>query len=87
MSSPVLLAADQRPCFRYIESTRKPSTILIRNCKYLAIRIRYIAIFYGYTVQNVLDLIENPEDRFSSDQHIRTQNPEFLIIAFLKVTN
>ena len=45
-------AADQRLCF--------PFTFYIRNFKPLA-------IFYGCTARFVLDLVGNPEDRFSHD--------------------
>ena len=51
--------ADQHLCFR----TRivNPSSILIRNCKPLA-------IFCGCTARFVSDLVGNPEDRFSHNE-------------------
>ena len=54
-------AADQRLCFRYIDST-------IRNFKHLAIICVCTACF-------VSDLVGNPEDRFSRDvAHIGPNN-------------
>ena len=52
--------ADQRLCFRYIDSTFHILS-KIRNFKPLA-------IFSGSTARFVSDLVENPEDRFSHDQ-------------------
>ena len=46
--------ADQRLCFRYTDTT-------IRNFKILA-------IFCGCTAWFVLDLVGNPEDRFSQNE-------------------
>ena len=48
--------ADQRLCFRYIDST-----ISLQNFKPLA-------IFCGCTARDVSDLVGNPEDRFSHNE-------------------
>ena len=52
--------ADQRLCFRYIDSTI-PLLSKFRNFKPLA-------IFCGCTVRFVSDLVGNPEDRFSQNE-------------------
>ena len=52
--------ADQRLCFRYIDSTLW-STSYIRNFKPLA-------GLYGCTARFVLDLVGNPEDRLSQNE-------------------
>ena len=54
--------ADQRLCFRYTDST----TPLLP-----------LAIFYDCTAQFVLDLVGNPEDRFS-------QNEAHLMVMLIK---
>ena len=48
--------ADQRPCFRYIDSTSQ-----VRNFKPLA-------TFCGCTAWFVWDLVGNPEDQFSHNE-------------------
>ena len=54
--------ADQRLCFRYIDSTKyNPSTSYIRNFKPLA-------MLCGCTAWFVSDLVGNPEDRFSHNE-------------------
>ena len=56
--------ADQRLCFRYIDSTK------IRNFKFLA-------IFCDCTARFVSDLVGNPEDRFSQNEaHIVAANSD-----------
>ena len=52
--------ADQRLCFRYIDSTI-PLLSYIRNFKSLA-------ILYSCTAWFVSDLVGNPEDRFSHNE-------------------
>ena len=52
--------ADQRLCFRYTDRTI-PLTTLIRNFKPLA-------IFSGLTARFLLDLVGNPEARFSHNE-------------------
>ena len=52
--------ADQRLCFRYIDSTI-PLLPKSKNSKPLA-------IFCGCTARFVLDLVGNPEDRFSHNE-------------------
>ena len=52
--------ADQRLCFRYIDSTI-PLLFLIRNFKPLT-------IFCDCTDRFVSDLVGNPEDRFSHNE-------------------
>ena len=54
------LEADQRLCFRYTDSTI-PLLPKIRNFKHLA-------ILCGCTARFVLDLVGNPEDRFSHNE-------------------
>ena len=53
-------AAVQHICFCYIDSTIPLLPKFIRNSKPLAIFCIYTALF-------VLDLVGNPEDRFSRD--------------------
>ena len=72
-------AANQRLCFRYIES--KVQSLYFRNLKALA-------IFCGCTVRFVSDLVGNPKDRFSRDaDHFRLHSPEhfFDFINFLEI--
>ena len=52
--------ADQRLCFRYINSTI-PLHHYKRN-------FQHLAIFYGCIGQFVSDLVGNPEDRFSQNE-------------------
>ena len=59
MIKPGNRAAYQRICFCYIDSTI-PATFLIHYFKFLT-------IICGYTAQFVLDMVGNPEDRFSDD--------------------
>ena len=44
--------ADERPCFRYIDST-------------IHLPPKSLAMLYGCTARLVSDLVGNPEDRFS----------------------
>ena len=54
--------ADQRLCFRYIDST---ISLLPKS------KIKPLAIFCGHTARLVSDLVKNPKDRFSrDDSHI-----------------
>ena len=52
--------ADQRLCFRYIDSTI-PLLLKYKNFKSLA-------ILYGCTARFVWDLVGNPEDPFSHNE-------------------
>ena len=57
------LAADQRLCFHFIDSTTP------------ILPISSLWSFCGCTERFVLDLVENPEDRFSHDAaHIHTSS-------------
>ena len=53
--------ADQRLCFRYMDSTIPLLPIKIRNFK-------PPAIFCGCTAWFMSDLVGNPEDRFSHNE-------------------
>ena len=56
--------ADQRLCFRYIDIT---IPLLSKSLNF-----KPLAISCGCTAQFVLDLVKNPEDRFSHDvAHMR----------------
>ena len=52
--------ADQRLCFRYIDSTIPllPKSEIFKS----------LAIFYNCSARFVSDLVENPEDRFSHNE-------------------
>ena len=52
-------AAHQCFCFRYIESTKKNPQLP------KSVNFKPLAIFCGCTAWFVLDLVRNPEDRFS----------------------
>ena len=58
-------AADQRLCFRYIDSTIP----LLYNSE-----ISIVSIFRGCTARFVSDLDGNPEDRFCRDEDHIKQN-------------
>ena len=52
---------DQRLCFRYTDSTIPLLAKFIQN-------FMPLDIFYRYTAWFVLDLVGNPEDRFSHNE-------------------
>ena len=70
--------ADQRLCFRYIDSTI-PLLSKIRNFKPLA-------IFCCCTARFVSDLVGNPEDRFSQNE-AQFMLPKISRVDFLIIIN
>ena len=65
-------AADQRLCFRYVDSTiplLSESKILCPYSGYKSLTCRKLvdAIFCGRTARFGSDMVVNPEDRFSHD--------------------